>query len=212
MRVVVTRPREQAAGLARRLEELGHEVLVEPLIEIQPTGPREIDVAGYDWVIVTSPNGAEELADRMRGRPMRMAAIGPGTAAALRRRGLEPDLIARVSSQEGLLADLPQPVGRVLFVAAEGARTLLPEELDADVAHVYRTIELKPESFPDADLVMLASPSAVRAYAALGRDLPTVSIGPETTRAAREAGVTVAAEAASHDLDGLVQAVRQAAQ
>jgi uroporphyrinogen III methyltransferase / synthase len=212
VKVVVTRAREQAGELAGRLEELGHEVVVEPLIEIEPTGPQEIDVRGYDWVLVTSPNGAEELARRMRGRPDRIAAIGPGTAAALRERGLEPDLVARTPTQEGLLADLPRPAGRVLFVAAEDARTLLPDELQADVVQVYRTIELTPESFPDADLVVLASPSAARAYAALGRHAPAVTIGPETTRAAREAGVAVAAEAAPHDLDGLVEAVRKVAQ
>lgn len=211
MKVVVTRPREQAADLVERIEQLGHEAIVEPLIEVIPIGPREIDVAGYDWVLVTSPSGARELCRRMRGRPGKVAAIGPGTAATLRDFGLEPDLVARTSSQEGLLAELPRPAGRVLFVGAEGARTLLSGELDADVVHVYRTIELRPANFPEAELVVLASPSATRAYAALGRGVPAVSIGPETSRAAREAGVAIAAEASSHDLEGLVEAVRQAA-
>jgi uroporphyrinogen III methyltransferase / synthase len=212
VRVVVTRPHGQAAELARRIRDLGHEVASEPLIEIEPVGPDEIDAEGYDWVVVTSPNGADELARRIRGRPERIAAIGPGTAAALRAHDLEPRLVPRVSSQEGLLAEMPRPAGRVLFVAAEGARTLLPDELDTDVIHVYRTIELRPESFPDADLVVLASPSAARAYAALELATPTVSIGPETSRAAREGGVTVVAEADPHDLDGLVEAVRQTGQ
>jgi uroporphyrinogen-III synthase len=212
VRVVVTRPAGQAAELARRIEGLGHEVVREPLIEIEGVGPDVIDVEGYDWVVVTSPNGAEELAGRMRGRPERIAAIGPGTAAALRSHALEPALVPRVSSQEGLLAELPRPAGRVLFVGAEGARTLLQDELDADVIHLYRTIELRPDSFPDADLVVLASPSAARAYAALKIPTPTASIGPETSRAAREGGATVVAEADPHDLDGLVEAVRQTGQ
>ena len=208
----MTRAREQAGELAQRIEALGHEAVVAPLIEIEPAGPREIDVEGYDWVLVTSPNGARQLARRMRGLPGRIAAIGPGTASALRSDGLEPALVARTSSQEGLLAELPRTGGRLLFVAAEGARTLLPDALSADVVHVYRTKELRPQTFPEADLVALASPSAARAYAALGRDIAAVSIGPETTRAARAAGVTVVAEAGSHDLDSLVEAIRQAAQ
>jgi uroporphyrinogen-III synthase len=207
VRIVVTRPREQAAALVERLEELGHEVSVSPLIAIEPSGPDEIDVSGYDWVVATSANAARELAGRMRGRPARIAAIGPATAAAL---PYEPDLIPEVSTQEGLLAELPRPAGRVLFAGAEGARRLLVDELGADFIPLYRTRELRPDGFPDGDLVVLASASAARAYAALGCTVPVVSIGPETTAAAERAGLRVAAEARTHDLDGLVDAVDEA--
>ncbi len=162
MRIVVTRPKGRGQELARRLRELGHDVELCPLIEVEPTGPPEVDVAGYEWVIVTSPNGARELAERMRGRPRRLAAIGPGTAAALRAHGLEPDLVPAVSTQEGLLEELPRPAGYVLFAGAVGARTLLVEQLNADFIPLYRIRELQPESFPEADLVVLASPSAAR--------------------------------------------------
>jgi len=204
MRVVVTRPREQAQPLAARLEQLGHEVTVCPLIETEPVGPEELDLGGYDWLIVTSANAARELERRGKGKPARVAAIGPGTAAALAE---PPDLIPEVWSQEGLLAELPRPAGRVLFAGAEGARRLIVDELDADFVPLYRTTELVPDDFPDADLVVLASPSAARAFAALGRPVPAVSIGPETTAAAKAAGVEVLREARTHDLDGLVGAV-----
>ena len=207
IRIIVTRPREQAAVLVERLEKLGYEVALCPLIAIEPTGPEQIDVSGYDWVVVTSANGARELAKRMRGQPERIAAIGSATAAAL---SDEPDLIPQVSTQEGLLAELPRPAGRVLFVGAEGARRLLVEELGADFVPVYRTEGLRPDDFPDGDLIVLASASAARSYAALGRSTPVVSIGPETTAEAKRAGLRVAAEARTHDLDGLVDAVRQA--
>jgi uroporphyrinogen-III synthase len=207
VRIVVTRPREQAAELVERLRALGHEVEVCPLIAIEPMGPEEIDVSGYDWVVVTSANAARELAERMRGRPARIAAIGAATASAL---PFEPELIPKVSTQEGLLAELPRPAGRVLFAGAEGARRLLVDELGADFVPLYRTEALRPDGFPDGDLVVLASASAARAYAALGHGAPVVSIGPETTSAAKRAGLRVAAEARMHDLDGLVDAVHQA--
>ena len=207
MRIIVTRPREQAAALVERLEELGHDVAVCPLIAVEPIGPEEIDVSGYDWVVVTSANGARELGRRMRGRPARTAAIGSATAAAL---PFDPDLVSKVSTQEGLLAEFPRPAGRVLFAGAESARRLLVDELGADFVPLYRTEELHPNAFPDGDLVVLASASAARAYAALGHAVPVVSIGPETTDAAERAGLRVAAEARSHDLDGLVDAVREA--
>ena len=205
--MIVTRPPDQAEPLASRLRALGHDVVVCPLVRVEPVGDSPIDVSGYDWVVVTSANGARELARRMRGRPRRLAAIGPGTASALRRYGLEPDLVPSVSTQEGLLAALPRPAGRVLFAAAEGARPLLAQELGAELVVLYRTVAIEPETPPEGDLVVLASPSAARAFGALGLDLPVVSIGPQTTAAARAQGLRVAAEAESHDLEGLVAAV-----
>jgi len=114
-----------------------------------------------------------------------------------------------VSTQEGLLAELPRGV-RVVLVAAEGARRLLVDELDAGFIAVYRTMELEPGSPPDGDLAVLASPSAARAFAKLRLDIPVVSIGPHTTTAAVEAGLRVVAEAGTHDLEGLVSAVAEA--
>ena len=208
MRVIVTRAREQLEPLASRIEALGYEVVRCPLIELEPTGPEHVDVDGYDWVVVTSAYGAHELLRRARGVLPRIAAIGPGTAVALRDGGIEAALVARVSTQEGLLAELPRPPGRVLFAGAERARRLLVEELGADFVPLYRTRTLHPDPPPDGDLAVLASASAAQALAALDLALPAVSIGPETTRAARGAGIEVVAEAATHDLDGLVDAVR----
>lgn len=207
MKVVVTRPRGQTDELVARLEALGHKVAVCPLIEIEPLEGPAIDVERYDWVVVTSRNGAAEMLRRARGRLPRVAAIGPGTAEGLAAAGVRVALVPRVSTQEGLLAELPRPPGRVLLAAAEGARRLLVDELGADFVPLYRTRELQPRLPDDADLVLLASASAARAYASLDLDLPAVSIGPQTTEAAIDSGVRVLAEAATHDLDGLVSAV-----
>ncbi len=211
MKLIVTRARERAEPLAKRLEALGHEVVRCPLIELEPVGPGRIDVAGYDWVIVTSSFGARELARRARGGAARVAAIGPGTAAALREAGIEPDLVPAVSTQEGLVREFPRPPGRVLFAGAERARRVIVEELGADFVPLYRTRELRPEPAPAGDLVLLASASAAEAFGALDLDVPAVTIGPETTRAARAAGVRVLGEARTHDLDGLIEAVARAA-
>ena len=150
MKVIVTRPRSQAGPLVQRLEQLGHEVVECPLIEIERTSDEPIDASGYEWVIVTSPNGADELVRRGRNLP-RIAAVGPGTAEALRVRGIEPDFVPRVSSQEGLLAEFPRPAGRVLFAAAEGARRRPIDALGADFVPLYRTRLLTPEA-PDGVL------------------------------------------------------------
>ena len=203
MRVIVTRPAGQDEELARRLSGLGHEVVRCPLLAIEPLGDGPVDVSGYDWVVVTSVNGSHELRRRMRGRPARLAAIGAATAEALG----GADLVPRVSTQEGLLAELPRPAGRVLFAGAEGARRLLVDELRADFVPLYRTRELTVERAPDGDVVVLASPSAARAWGRLRAETRAVTIGPQTSAAARDAGTEVVAEARTHDLDGLVGAV-----
>jgi uroporphyrinogen-III synthase len=104
LRALVTRPREQAQELADELRTRGFEPVVEPLIAIEPVSDEPIDVSTYDFVIVTSPNGARELARRLRGTPAQLAAIGPGTAAALESVGLRADVVADVHTQEGLVA------------------------------------------------------------------------------------------------------------
>lgn len=212
-RVAVVRAERRAGPLVERLEAAGFDAVRCPLVDLESLGEGFVHVGGYDWLVVTSPNAAEELGRRgLAGRPARVAAVGPGTAAALAASaGLVADLVPGVSSQEGLLAELPRPAGRVLLAAAEGARPLLAEELGADVLALYRTVELAPRAFPEADLVALASSSQASAFARLELALPAVSIGPQTTATATAAGVRVLAEADPHDLDGLVAAVGRAA-
>jgi uroporphyrinogen-III synthase len=202
VRILLTRPAGRNEKLAAALREQGHEVVCAPLIELEPLGDDPVELDGYDWLIVTSVTGAKELRRRARGRARLVAAIGPATADALG----GADLVPRVSTQEGLLAELPKPAGRVLFAGAERARRLIVEALDADFAPLYRTRELRP-SVPDADVAVVASASAARALAALRRDIPAVSIGPETTRAAEDSGLRVLREARTHDLDGLLEAI-----
>jgi uroporphyrinogen-III synthase len=165
-----------------------------------------VDVEGYDWVVLTSVTGARELRRRMRGVPRAVAAIGRATAEAFG----GADLVAATSTQEGLLDAMPAAPGRVLFAGAEGARPTLAEALGADVAVLYRTVALAPAQWPECDLVVLASPSAARAYGVLAKQAPAVSIGAQTTRAALAAGISVTAEAPTSNLEGILLAVRRA--
>jgi uroporphyrinogen-III synthase len=198
MRVLVTREE-----LVARVASLGHDALFCELIRIEPLGDDRVDARAYDWLVVTSPNGALELA-RRGVDANRIAAIGPATAEALRSHGLRVDLVAATHTQEGLRDELPE--GTALLAAAEGARR---DVLDADFLPLYRTIELQPD-VPDADVALLMSGSAARALAASGARMPVVAIGPQTAAEARTAGLEVAALAATHDLDGLVEALRSA--
>jgi uroporphyrinogen-III synthase len=196
MRVLVTREE-----LVARVESLGHDAILCELIRVEPLGDDPVDARAYDWLVVTSRNGANELA-RRGVTANRIAAIGPATADALRSQGLRVDLVAESHTQEGLRDELPE--GTALLAAAEGARR---DVLDADFLPLYRTIELRPD-LPAADVALLMSGSAARALAAAGAHVPVVAIGPQTAAEAQAVGLYVAAVADTHDLDGLVEALR----
>jgi uroporphyrinogen-III synthase len=196
MRVLVTREE-----LVARVESLGHEAVLCELIRVESLGDEPVDARAYDWLVITSRNGARELA-RRGVAANRIAAIGPATAEALRSHGLQVDLVAATHTQEGLRDELP--AGTVLLAAAEGARR---DVLEADFLPLYRTIELRPDA-PDADVALLMSGSAARALAATGARMPVVAIGPQTAGEARAVGLDVVGVATPHDVEGLVEALR----
>jgi uroporphyrinogen III methyltransferase/synthase len=196
MRVLVTREE-----LVARVEALGHDAVCCELIRIEPRGDEPVDARAYDWLVITSRNGAHELG-RRGVAANRIAAIGPATAEALESHGLHVDLVAETHTQEGLREELPE--GTLLLAAAEGARR---DVLDADFLPLYRTTELRPE-IPSVDVALLMSGSAARALAATGAGVPVVAIGPQTAAEAAAAGLDVVGTAVTHDLDGLVEALR----
>ncbi len=207
--MILTRPAGRNERLAAELRSLPSKlrIVVSPLIAVEPIETGSVALTGYDWLILTSATGASELKRRAAGEPAHVAAIGKATADAW---VAKVDLVPAVSTQEGLLAEFPRPAGRVLFAGAENARRLLVEELDAEFVALYRTNAVIPSEPLRGDLVVLASPSAALSYAGLGLSIPAVTIGPETTRAAEELGVSVIEEAETQDIGGLVTAVLRA--
>jgi uroporphyrinogen III methyltransferase/synthase len=240
--VAVTRARAQASGLARRLAELGAEVVETPAIRIEAR-PVEGEIAAaveqmpdYAVVCVTSPNGASLLLDALasRGRDARVlagcvvAAIGPGTAAALLEGGIRADVVPERSVAEALVEALEtvEVKGRRVLVArASEARDVLPEALEArgaqvDVLPLYDTVAEpldagRAEAIGRADYVTFTSSSTVRffldalaaARVALPETARVVSIGPVTSATAAELGLEVHVEAERHDIEGLVEAL-----
>jgi uroporphyrinogen III methyltransferase/synthase len=200
----------RAEPLAGLLRAEGLDVVHIPLIRIEPFKGPPVRAADYDWVVLTSRNAVHCLFARLEGELPQVAAIGPATADALRERGVEATLVAQESTQEGLVAELPHPPGRVLFAGAEDARGVIADELAADVLPLYRTVELRPESFPDADVVVLASPSAARALAEVRSDLRCVAIGPVTAAEARRLGLPVVGESQSPAPEDVTRAVKLA--
>ena len=224
--VAVTRARAQASALAARLVALGAHVVEAPAIRIEPLEATLPDLAAYDLLCVTSPNGARRLLEIARdARDLAgpaIAAIGPGTADALRAGGIEPDIVPPRAVAESLVETLAErPVKRALIARAAEAREVLPDALRArgaevDILALYRTAA-EPlsaaalESALGADYVTFTSASAVRFFLAAAGE-PTdgqrvVSIGPITSEALRERGLTVDVEAGEHTPDGLIAAL-----
>ena len=245
--VLITRPAERSQGLKRKLEALGARVEARPTIALElpaDDGPARRALTGlsnYDWILFTSPSGARfftVLAQRVLGRipnlDVAVAAIGPSTARALRTAGIEPQVIAKDSSGEGLAEALGGRVKqgqRVLLVRPEVAREVLPTALRSagaivDTVAFYRNVaaqevadiarDVRREVY---DVVVFTSPSTAHRLfdGATGADIEVrhalrrvkvVSIGEVTARALREIGIKVAAVAARPSDEGIVEAVR----
>jgi uroporphyrinogen-III synthase len=227
--VVVTRAAEQSGGLSDRLLRAGYDVLEVPVIEIVDAADGGVALAAalqelgsYDWVVVTSPNGATRVSGALMaleaGNRPRTAVVGPGTEAAL---GVPADPVAGSSIGEGLVEDFPVGTGRVLLVQAEAARAVVAEGLRVkgwavDAVVGYRTVAAVPNpalvaEATQADAIVFTSGSTVRHFvsAAGATGLPrlTVSIGPATSAVAEELGVPVTITATLHNLDGVVEAL-----
>jgi len=235
LRVVVTRPHAQASALVDLLEGAGAVAVLVPVIEIVDPPDGGVGLADAvrslgrgDWLVVTSPNGAERAAmaagDGGLAAGVQVAAIGPGTGARAEAFGLSVTLVPERSIAEGLLEIFPQPPpegGRVLLARASDARQVLPEGLRSmgwpvdDVA-AYQTIAVPVDesgamACKGADVVAFTSSSTVsHLIAAVGVDrLPgaIASIVPATSQTIVTHGLDIAVEAEVHTIAGLVDAM-----
>lgn len=240
--VVVTRPREQARSFSRALADHGAAVVEFPTIRIGPTPePERLEEAlrsldGYDWVVFTSVNGVRRTLEAMERLGLqarvlstsRVAAIGPGTAARLQRRGVDVDVVPGEYRAEALAAailDEMEPDGaRILLPRAAGAREVLAATLreagaELDEIAAYRTerVAEDPASMREmlhagrVDWLTFTASSTVRSFAELvGReqgDARVAVIGPITAGTARERGFRVDAVADEYTIPGLVDAL-----
>ncbi len=223
-RVVVTRASHQAAGLCDAFQAAGAKVARLPLIELAPRGDRRAleraarDAPGFDWLVFTSANAVDALLPLVDRALPRCAAVGPATAAALRRFTVEPALEADRSRAEGLLEVLVpglDPGTRMLLPQAEDAGPTLAAGLRAAGAMVtvvaaYRkrlpaaaAASARRLFAHDLGWVTCTSPRIVRHLEQVFTadwqrrrgELRAISIGPVTSAELRRLGVEPAAEA-----------------
>jgi len=218
--IVVTRAVPQAESLLAALETIGGSPVALPLLEIldaidggEALRERVTTASAADWLVVLSPNGANRLPPGPF--PGKVAAIASGTAAALTEAGYVVDLLPEVASSVGLLeafAGTEFP-GRVIIAQAENGRPELGDGLrgrgvEVDVVTAYRNV-MPPVSAAEveqanaADLVVFASPSAVKRYVEHVGTSPrrAVCIGAVTAASASAADFDVEVSAAPTTAD-----------
>jgi uroporphyrinogen III methyltransferase/synthase len=219
-------------GLGAEVVELPA-IRIEPRIESEEARRAVASIGDYRLVCLTSPNGVRLLFEALGAAGLdaralagaTVAAIGPGTAGELARHGVDADVVPERFVAEALVEALQQVEiagSRALVARAEEARDVLPDALrergaEVDVVALYETVREEPapeaiEAAQDAEYLTFTSSSTVRNLTeALGDRFPraarVVSIGPVTSKAARDAGLEVHVEAERHDVEGLIAAL-----
>jgi uroporphyrinogen III methyltransferase/synthase len=247
-RVLVTRSREQAGELVDLLESYGAEAIEAPLIKIVPPDDYSaLDAAAaragaYDWIVFTSANGAQAFMDRIHATggdarrlgDAKLCAVGPGTAARLKRYSLAVDLVPDDHRAEGVVAALKAAGSltgmSILFPKADIAREVLPEELknagaSVDEVVAYRTVTAEGDVHLDIyrqlldrriDVVTFSSASAVRAFVSIYGDDQAIdllshtlvaTIGPVTADAAARYRIKPTITPTSSTMPALVEAI-----
>ncbi len=242
-RILITRAAEQAAGLSTLLEAEGADVLTLAAISIEPTNDYSAldralgQIARYHWVIFTSANGVRAFVTRLHQagldwracKGVRLGAIGPATAEALRASGARPDFMPDEYVAEAIIAGIGEVAGlRILLPRADIAREALAVELrrlGAEVEEIaaYRTVTrpLDAQMVTEAlaqrpDAITFTSSSTVRGFVAALPGLPAAEalrgvavacIGPITAQTAREAGLTPQIIAQDYTMPGLTRAL-----
>jgi len=242
MKVLITRPRAQAADFGKALQAAGFEPVYFPVIEIRPVDDMsELDeairnIASYDWVVFTSVNAVDVFFTRVspllkrEAAGVRFAAIGPKTAEALRKHGVEPHFIPDEYVAETIIPGLGNVRGqRILFPQAKLARKALKDAVTAagGFPHpitVYQTIPTAPDEKglvalrSGVDVIALTSPSTVHNFVAIAKvhgldplHLPKhplfACIGPITERTAREEELPNLVAAKEYTTDGLIELI-----
>ncbi len=247
-RIIVTRTRQQASALRQSLQDLGAEVLELPMIRIAPPSDRHgfaesvVDAPQYDWLVFSSPNGVNKFfqaffavyEDIREIGGARIAAVGPGTAAELKKFGLMVDVMPQKAVAEELIAEFDRKAeefggiehSSMLWVHGEQARDYIYRELMkrkaiVDECIAYSTVAetqdptgVRPliES-EGADWITFTSASTVHHWMKMGIKLHAhcriASIGPVTTAALAEYKLKPDLEAPKHNIASLVDAIQQ---
>lgn len=245
-RVVVTRTREQAGELSAALSALGADAMELPTIRIVPPTDRKdfaaavVDCPRYDWLVFSSPNGVRKFFEAFYAvyedireiGGARIAAVGPGTAAELKKHGLMVDIMPQKAVAEELVAEFDRKgdefggVANVtmLWVHSEKGRDVVYKELMkrqaiVDECIAYNTVPETEDptgacarlADEGADVITFTSSSTVKNFMALQIPIPQnckiASIGPVTTAALREFGLEPHIVSPTHNIPSLVQAI-----
>ncbi|WMM23869.1 uroporphyrinogen-III C-methyltransferase [Tissierella sp. MB52-C2] len=240
--IVITREKSYASETINKIEELGGNVISFPTIKVEKISPNEEldksirNITNYSYLIFTSVNGVNIFFQRFfqLGMDIRtlanieIAAVGPKTAAAIGKYGINPDIIPNEFVAEGLIDELSKVLSKednVLIPRAKIGRNELINELsqiatinDLKIYHTVKDEENKEEimdTLNDLDsyyLLFTSSSTFTNFSEILKEDVgpalekgKIVSIGPITTKTIEEAGYSVYKQAKEYTIDGILE-------
>lgn len=239
-RILVTRSRQQASALSALLARYGAEPVEAPSITLEPVVDGKVEKAiahikDYSWLVFTSVNAVEgffrpfvSVNDGRALSGIKLCAIGPATAAAFAKYGLQADFVPEEYTTEAVVSGLKKKAqhGKVLLVRAEGvsddmATGLAKAGVEADQVSPYRAVQASESARVremleqgEIDMITFTSSSTVSGLVsmlgnkpALLKNVKTACIGPVTAQTARELGLKVNVEAPEHTIPGLVRAI-----
>ena len=227
MQVLVTRPAEDGAEIAKRLAAMGHETVLAPMLAVELLGGAPLNLDGVQAILATSANGVRALAARTAQRHLPLFAVGPQTARAaqeagfIRVRNAAGDAAA-LAARAGEWADPAQ--GALLHAAGEEAPGALAESLRGQGFQVRREqlyrIHAVDEMPPDAaraisqgkvDAALFFSPRSAEIFASCARRaglatraLIAVCISDNAAKALKETEFAEIRIAAAPDQDSLL--------
>lgn len=233
LNICVTRSREQASNLKKRLRELGSEVTEINSIKIEPTKENLNEVkdklSDYDHIILSSVNGVNIFFDYimenkidLRTIKAKFSVVGKATRKALEKRGIQAFVMGREFVGEGLFKALEPNLKseeKVLIPCSSGSREYLKDEIEklglsVDRVHTYNTVcgEVKNKrAFEEVDFILYTSPSTVNNMISLfGVDeikgKYNIAIGPQTFKALKENSIE-AHMCKKHSEDGFLDEI-----
>ena len=240
--IVITREKSHASETINKIEELGGNVISFPTIKVEKISPNEeldksiINITNYSYLIFTSVNGVNIFFQRFfqLGIDIRtlanikIAAVGPKTAAAMGKYGINPEIVPNEFVAEGLIDELSKVLSKednVLIPRAKIGRNELIDELsqiatinDLKIYHTVKDEENKEEimdTLNDLDsyyLLFTSSSTFTNFSEILKEDVgpalekgKIISIGPITTKTIEEAGYSVYKQAKEYTIDGILE-------
>jgi uroporphyrinogen-III synthase len=233
VKVLVPRPIGQADDFSKKLEKLGAEPILFPLISVEAINKKEVkstyQATGFDWIIFTSSIAVQFFFNVVKPEEVtsKIAVVGTSTKKEIEKLGLKVSFIPSAATAKKLVKEIPLNKGEKVFIPRSKIagtaivdtlkkRGIVVTELSTynNVPVDYTQEQIEEVLAQNINVITFTSPSTVENFVALLRKYKIklgaqhiVSIGPSTTAAAKKMRLEVDKTAETHNVDGLIEVI-----